>query len=93
MTGYRPLESHEIQDLSDGTEVIVEMRHWEYKHGYPLESSYYRAIIGHHMTCAGVMADMIAEPDIFFPEFPSWQGRIYAQNDNVMQLWIKEEQI
>ena len=90
MTGYRQLESYEINDLPDGTEVIVETKHWESKRGFPLEPTFNRAIIGHHMTCAGIMADMVSEPNFEFPEIPKWQGRIYAANSGNMQLWIRD---
>ena len=91
MTGYRMLESTEIKNLQDGAEVIVERKHWEYKTGKPKESTFYRAVAGHHMTCAGIAVDLEAEPNLLFPEFPSWQGKIYAENSGITQLWIKEE--
>lgn len=89
MAGYIPIQSKDINNLTDGTEVIVERKNWN-KSGYPMESDFYRAIIGHHMTVAGLMADMTAEPNFEFPLIAPWQGRIYAQNNGMMQLWIKE---
>ena len=83
-----PIQSMDIPNLADGTEVIVERRNWD-KNGYPIESDFYRAIIGHHMTVSGLMADMTAEPNFEFPNIPQWQGRIYAENNNVFQLWKK----
>ena len=90
MSNYIPILSKDINDLPDGTEVIVEHKNWD-KMGYPAESDFYRAIIGHHMTVAGLMADMTAEPNFEFPKIPSWQGKIYAGNSNTMQLWRKGE--
>lgn len=90
MSNYIPILSKDINDLPDGTEVIVEHKNWD-KRGYPAESDFYRAIIGHHMTVAGLMADMTAEPNFEFPKIPSWQGKIYAGNSNTMQLWRKGE--
>ena len=89
MRGYIPIPSADINKLTDGTEVIVERKNWD-KSGYPMESDFHRAIIGHHMTVSGLMADMTAEPSFEFPNIPPWQGKIYAQNSNCMQLWIKE---
>ena len=85
-----PIQSMDIPNLADGTEVIVERRNWD-KNGYPIESDFYRAIIGHHMTVSGLMADMTAEPNFEFPNIPQWQGKIYAENSNTMQLWRKGE--
>ena len=90
MANYIPIQSRDINSLADGTEVIVECRHWD-RNGYPMESDFYRAIIGHHMTVSGLMADMTAEPNFEFPIIPPWQGKIYAQNSNVMQLWKRGE--
>ena len=90
MANYIPIQSQDINKLTDGTEVIVERKHWD-KRGYPMESDFYRAIIGHHMTVSGLMADMTAEPNFEFPKIPPWQGKIYAQNSNCMQLWKKGE--
>lgn len=84
-----PIQSMDIPSLADGTEVIVERRNWD-KNSYPIESDFYRAIIGHHMTVSGLMADMTAEPNFEFPKIVPWQGKIYAQNSGTMQLWIKE---
>lgn len=92
MNGYKVLESHKIKDIQDGEEVIVEQKHFEYKRGYPLKSTFYRAIVGHHMTCAGIMADLESEPDFNFPEIPPWQGKIYAENSGVIQLWVRGEE-
>lgn len=89
MTGYRHLESREINDLADGTEVIAQTLHWNAK-GYPKPSVFYRAIIGHHKTVSGIMADLTAEPNFRFPDFPPWQGKIYASNSYNMTLWIKD---
>ena len=89
---YRPVEGHEIRDIPDGTEVIVERRHYEYTKGYPLESSYYRAIIGSHMTVSGMMKHMTPEPNMDFPDIPEWQVPLYAENmGEIMQLWIRRE--
>lgn len=90
MANYIPIPSTSIQTLADGTEVIVERKNWN-KSGYPMESDFYRAIIGHHMTVGGLMADMTAEPNFEFPKIPPWQGRIYAENNTVFQLWIKND--
>ena len=90
MRGYIPIQSRDINSLADGTEVIVERKNWD-KNGYPMGSDFYRAIIGHHMTVAGLMADMTAEPNFEFPKIPPWQGKIYAQNSNCTQLWKREE--
>ena len=89
MAGYIPIQSKDINSLPDGTEVIVERKNWN-KSGYPMESDFYPAIIGHHMTVSGLIADMTAEPNFEFPKIPPWQGRIYAQNNGMMQLWIKK---
>ncbi len=88
MGAYIPINSADIQSLADGTVVIVERKNWN-KSGYPMESDFYRAIIGHHMTVAGLMADMTAEPNWEFPKIPPWQGKIYAENNTVFQLWRK----
>lgn len=90
MANYIPIQSRDINSLADGTEVIVERKNWD-RNGYPMESDFYRAIIGHHMTVAGTMADMTAEPNFEFPKIPPWQGKIYAENNNTMQLWRKGE--
>ena len=89
MEGYRNVKSPE---LNDGQEVIVEIRHWDYKTGAPVESDYYRTIVGHHRTVAGMMAHLVAEPTVEWPQIPPWQSRwIYAGNDGQMQMWVKEE--
>lgn len=88
MSNYIPILSKDINGLPDGTEVIVERKNWD-KMGYPVESDFYRAIIGHHMTVAGLMADMTPEPNFEFPNIPPWQGKIYAGNSNTMRLWRK----
>ena len=54
MANYIPIQSADINKLTDGTEVIVECRHWD-RNGYPMESDFYRAIIGHHMTVSGLI--------------------------------------
>jgi hypothetical protein len=86
-----PILSHEIGSLKDGTEVIVETKRWDAKTGYPRDSIYYRAIIGHHMTVAGIAVDMKSEPNWEFPLIPPWQCPIYAQNTGTMQLWKRSE--
>ena len=87
MEGYRRVNANE---LVDGQEVIVETKHYEYKRGYPVESTYYRAIVGHHKTVSGVMAHLTNEPNVEWPSFAPWQGRwIYAGNDAVTTMWVK----
>lgn len=88
MSNYIPILSKDINDLPDGTEVIVEHKNWD-KRGYPAESDFYRAIIGHHISVCGTVAIMVASPNFEFPSIPSWQGWVYAQNSSTMQLWKK----
>ena len=89
MEGYRSVNGTE---LVDGQEVIVEFRHWDYKTGAPVESDFYRTVVGHHRTSAGIMAHLVPEPTVEWPQIPQWQGRwIYAGNNVQMQMWVKEE--
>lgn len=79
-------------DLQDGQTVIVERLKFEYKHGYPIDSDYFRAIVGHHSTVSGLRAHLVNEPDVYFPQIAPWQSRwIYAGNDGNHQMWRKKK--
>jgi len=90
MSNYIPILSKDINGLPDGTEVIVERKNWD-KMGYPVESDFYRAIIGHHISVCGTVPILTAVPNCEFPRIPSWQGWIYAHSLSNMQLWRKRE--
>ena len=69
-------------------------KHFDYKKGFPIESDYYRTIVGEHRTVAGMMFHLVNEPTADFPQIAPWAGRwIYAENSEVMQMWKKEERI
>ena len=73
-------------------EVVVERKHFDYKSGYPVGSSYYRAIVGEHKTVAGPRKHLTNEPNVEFPEVAPWYGRrIYAGNDGVTQMWRRTD--
>lgn len=89
---YRQPDGREIKDLPEGTEVIVERKHWEYKTGAPAPSTFYRSTISGHMTVSGYMRTLHAEPDAYFPELAPWSlGWIYAATDAVTTLWIRKD--
>ena len=88
MTGYKTVTHH---DLHIGDEIIVERKHFDYKRGFPIESDYYRAIVGEHRTVAGMAFHLVSEPSVEFPHIPPWAARwIYAENNEIMQMWRKE---
>lgn len=75
-------------DLHMGDEVILEVKHFEYKTGRPLPSTYYRTVVDGHKTVAGWAFDLVSDPNWEYPEIPSWcTDRIYAQNGGVQQMW------
>jgi hypothetical protein len=75
-----------------GTEVILEQKHFDYKKGFPLESTYYRTILREHRTVGGMTRTLFREPNWEWPEIPHWQGNwIYAGNSGTSQMWVKEE--
>lgn len=91
MSNYIPIKSADISKLTDGSEVIVECRHWDANTGRPMPSDFYRAKIGHHMTVSGPAADMTPDPNWEYPMIPPWQGTIYAENTNTKQLWKRSD--
>lgn len=85
--GYEPVIA---PDLHVGDEVILESRRFDYKKGFPIDSEYFRTIVGEHRTVAGMAFHLANEPNIDFPRIAPWQGRwIYAGNDGVTQMWRK----
>ena len=89
LEGYRTAT---IRDLHVGDVVIVECKHFDYKTGRPLEPDYYRTIVGEHQTVTGMAFDLTPDPTFDFPHIPSWQGKPYAGNNNLMQMWIKDNE-
>lgn len=86
---YEPING---SDLEDGQEIIVEHKRWDYKSGYPVESLFYRAIVGHHKTVSGDMFHLVNEPDVNFPLIAPWQSRwIYAGNNGNTQMWRRKK--
>lgn len=74
-----------------GTVVILERKHFDYKTGRPVESSYYRTIMGEHHTVGGMLRTLHREPNWEWPEIPPWQGSwIYAGNDGTTQMWVEK---
>ena len=87
--GYKLVSN---SDLHVGDEVIVEHLRWDYKTGAPVESLFYRSIVGQHMTVSGMQFDLISEPNVYWPEIPPWMtGKIYAGNDNSTKMWMRED--
>lgn len=73
-----------------GDIVIVERLRFDFKTGAPVDSEYYRAVIGQHNTVSGPRYHMTNEPDAEFPAFAPWSGRwIYATADSVTNIWRK----
>ena len=80
-----------VSDLNIGDEIILECRHYEYKTGYPIESTYYRTIVGEHRTVSGMMKHIANEPTYEFPNIAPWNGRwIYAGNSATEQMWRRK---
>lgn len=85
---YEPITG---ADLEDGQEIIYEQKRWHRQKGYPVESTFYRTIVGHHRTVSGDMFHLVPEPDLNFPNIPPWQGGwIYAGNGHDHQMWRKK---
>lgn len=79
-------------DIQDGSEVIVERKHFEYKTGYPLPSTFYRTIVQTMKTAHGPKKILVPKPDLDFPEIPVWQlGWIFAGCDGVTRMLIKDD--
>ena len=86
--GYRQVRT---ADLHVGDIVIMERRHFDYKSGRPVESEYFRAVVGEHMTVAGPALHLKADPSFEWPQIPPWQlGWIYAGNNELEQMWREE---
>ena len=80
-----------INDLHVGDEVILEQKHFTYKYGYPMESTFLRTIVGSHMTVGGEAFHLVNEPNIEFPVFAEWGNDwIYAGNDGMTQMWRRK---
>ena len=78
-------------DLSVGDVVIVEQKHFDYKTGRPVESEFFRAIVGEHSTVSGRMKHLVSEPTLEWPSIPQWQGLwTYAGNNAVTQMWRRK---
>ena len=89
MEGYKIVSR---LDLHVGDEVIVEHLRWDFDKGFPIESVYYRAIAEQHKTLAGMEFELVAEPNIEWPNIPPWmRGRICAYNGNDIRMWMKED--
>lgn len=87
--GYSPVE---IPDLHVGDVVIVERKRFDYKTGRPVESEYFRTIVGEHNTVSGRMKHLVSEPTLEWPSMPQWQGRwVYAGNNAVTQMWRQSD--
>ena len=87
---FEPLLSKNIRRLPNGTEVLCRQLHWD-KDSKPTTPTYYRTILGRHMTVSGMMEDLRPEPNADFPETPPWQmGWIYAGNQIDMTLMIRK---
>ena len=85
---YEPVS---ISDLHVGDEIIMERKRFDYKKGFPIESVYYRTIVGRHKTVGGMMFDLTNEPNLEFPDFAPWYSKwIYAGNSGVDQMWRKK---
>lgn len=80
-------------DLQVGDIVIVEHKRFDYDTGVPLDSVYYRTVVGKHMTVGGMQFDLTNEPNISFPNITRWPlGWIYAGNSEVCQMWKHKRQ-
>ena len=89
MEGYKTVRAI---DLHVGDIVIYERKHFDYKKGFPLESTFYRTIVGEHKTVSGMMFHLVNEPNLEFPQIAPWQGRwTYAENGEIWQMWSKGE--
>ena len=87
--GWEPVGSN---DLHVGDEVVVERRHFEFKKGYPIESTYYRTIVGEHRLVGGMAFRLTSAPSFEFPDIPKWQqGWCYAGNGELCQMWRRTE--
>lgn len=51
------------REMRVGDVVIVERLKFDYKAGFPIDSDYYRAVIGQHDTVSGPQFHMTNEPD------------------------------
>ena len=77
--------------INVGDEVIVERRRWSYRDGKPLPSYYYRTIAIDHKTVAGKTRQLVAMPNLVWPQIPAWSlGWIYAGNTATEQMWRKK---
>lgn len=87
----KPGEGYEAvieSDLRIGDEVILERRRFEYKTGAPVDSEYFRAIVGEHNTVAGPRKHLVNEPTVAFPLIAPWGARwTYAGNSETQQMW------
>ena len=78
-------------DLRVGDEIVLERKHFDYKKGNPLDSTYYRTIVGEHKTVSGMMFHLVNEPNVEFPEIAPWYGRwVYAGNGLTEQMWRRK---
>lgn len=73
-----------MNDISEGDEVIVEVHHWDYKTGAPKESTFYRT----YAEWDKYGYKLRHEPTVDFPLIPKWQlGWIPAGNTKQIQMW------
>jgi len=83
----------DANNLKVGDIVIVEHIRFDYDTGTPVDSIYYRAVVGEHMTVGGPMFRLINEPDLSFPNIATWScGYIYAGNSGTCQMWKRRKQ-
>ena len=90
MDGY---ERVNIPDLHVGDVIIYEQKHFDYKKGFPVESDYYRAVVGEHRTVAGMAFHLTNEPNVEWPQVAPWYSHwIYAENGGTCQMWRKKDE-
>ena len=75
-------------EMKVGDVIIAERQKYDYKKGFPVDSEYFRVVIGQHNTVSGPMFHMISEPDAEFPAFPWWAG--FWQYTGGYRLWRKK---
>ena len=69
----------------------MERRHYDYKTGAPMESSYYRTVAEEHESYTGPVIHLRNEPTFEFPEIAPWQGGwIYPANGALEQMWRRK---
>ena len=91
----KPAEGYEAvntNNLNTGDVILLERKHFEKKTGKPVQSTFYRCVVGEHKTVSGMMKHLVNEPDFDWPQIAEWANEwVYAGNDGVHQMWKKEK--